>query len=277
MKCGGNHNNQAFGRNLKDARLSAVLLVFQLPVIATLFIQEDNYNDDEFTNLVLSASLSLVSSLTNVLIKPVEISFKSTKLVIGLRIVGHLTSGASSIFGLLYAIPQAKKENQDNVEKLLNRANVMVYMSQLLKASSALLELSPRLASKFIIKQFIIMAGLKIITILATCWVQLILMVVDFVWTLIVDDDIQKWIRATRFGTQYDRKISPNFDAELTAFKKLMKIEENQEKVEHATDSFLTYIGWDSSIFSDFSFNDILGIDPENNSQSQLNTPYSLN
>ncbi|OCG21605.1 T6SS effector BTH_I2691 family protein [Gilliamella sp. App4-10] len=273
----GNHNNQSFGRNLKDTRLSAVLLVFQLPVIATLFIQKDNYNGDEFTNLVLSASLSLVSSFTNVLIKPVEISFKSTKLVTRLRIAGHLTSGVSSIFGLLYAIPQITKENQDNIEKSLNVLNVAVYVSQFIKSSSALLALSNRLASRIIIKQFIIMAGFRVFTFFATWWVQLILMVVDFVRTLIVDDDIQKWIRATRFGTQYDRDVSPNFDAELTAFKKLIKIEENQEKVEQATDSFLTYIGWDSSIFSDFSLNNILGIDPESNSQFQLNTPYSLN
>jgi hypothetical protein len=139
------------------------------------------------------------------------------------------------------------------------------------KSSLVLLKMSPKLASRFIINRFIVMAGLKIITVFATWWVQLFSMALEFVWTLIADDDIQKWIRATRFGTQYDRNVSPNFDAELTAFKKLMKIEESQEEVEQDTDSFLTYIGWDSSILSDLSFNDILGINSENNSKFQLN------
>jgi hypothetical protein len=139
------------------------------------------------------------------------------------------------------------------------------------KSSLVLLKMSPKLASRFIINRFIVMAGLKIITVFATWWVQLFSMALEFVWTVIADDDIQKWIRATRFGTQYDHNVSPNFDAELTAFKKLMKIEESQEEVEQATDSFLTYIGWDSSILSDLSFNDILGINSENNSKFQLN------
>jgi hypothetical protein len=267
----GVHNSQAFGRNLKETRLSAVLLAFQLPVIAILFHQKDDHNDDEFTNLILSASLSLVSSIINVLIKPVEIAYKGTKLVTGLRVAGHLASGASSIFGLLYAISQVTKENQDNFEKSLNILNVAIYASQIIKSSLVLLKMSPKLASRFIINRFIVMAGLKIITVFATWWVQLFSMALEFVWTLIADDDIQKWIRATRFGTQYDRNVSPNFDAELTAFKKLMKIEESQEEVEQATDSFLTYIGWDSSILSDLSFNDILGINSENNSKFQLN------
>jgi hypothetical protein len=271
------HNNQAFGHDLKGSRLSAVLLVFQLPVIITLVIQTDDHTSEDFINQILAASLSMVSMMIDVLIKPNTIAFKNTIRVTGLRVAGHLASGASSIFGLMYAIPQARKDNQDDIEKLLNGASVMVYISQFLKTSTALLEMSPKLASQVIISRFIAIAGLRIITFFASWWVQLILMVMDFVWTLIVDDDIQKWVRATRFGTMYKPQETPDFNTELTAFKKLMKIDENQEKVEQETDNFLTYIGWDTDFLNEFTFMETIGLNTDNNSYPKTTIPYSLN
>ncbi|MCX8657397.1 hypothetical protein J3U08_11415 [Gilliamella sp. B2894] len=266
------YHSRTFGRDLKGTRLSAVLMAFQIPVIMTLIMQTDDHTSDDFLNQIMAASLSFISVFTDVLIKPIDIAFNNTNLVIGLRMTGHLTGAASSIFGLMYAIPQALKSNQDNIELTLNRASVMVYISQFLKASTALLKMSTKLVNRVIIRELILMAGLRIFTFFASWWLQLILIVVEFVWNLIVDDDIQKWIRSTRFGTQYNRDETPDFNTEFQAFKELMKVEDNQEEVEQQSDNFLTAIGWDSDWLSD-----TLGINSNNNTYATANIPYSIN
>lgn len=258
------YNEQNIGRSLKGSRLSAVLLAFQIPVIMTLVIQKDDYTSEEFNYLILSAVMGTVSTLTDIMLKPVEIAFEKTPLVNGLRAIGAFTGAASAVFGLFYAIPQVRKNNQDKVEKFLNYANVIVYVSQFMRTSFELLNLFPSLANRIVIREFLLLAGFRIFSFFSTWWLQLILIVVDFVWNLIVDDDIQKWVRVTRFGTQYDPKTSPDFATELKAFKELMKIQENQEKVVQESENFLDYIGWDADFLSDLTMNNISYLDNQN-------------
>lgn len=271
------YNNQQFGRNLKGARLSAVLLTLQIPVIMTLVIQKDDYTSEEFTYLILSAALGFVSTFVDVMLKPVDIAFEKTPLVTGLRAVGHFTGGVSAVFGLFYAIPQTLKKNQDKLEFVLNVSNAAVYFSQSIKCCSALLELSPKLAATFLARQIIKMAGWRLVTFFVTWEVQLLIIGFQLVWDWIVDDDIQKWVRITRFGIKYDPETTPNFESELESFKELMEIEDNQEQVDQQSEDFLEYIGWESDFLSDLDINNILNFNNQNKPISQITIPYKIN
>lgn len=271
------YNNQQFGRGLKGARLSAVLLTLQIPVIMTLVIQKDDKTSEEFTYLILSAAMGFVSSLVDVILKPVEIAFEKTPLVTGLRAVGHFTGGVSAVFGLFYAIPQTTEKNQDKFEFLLNFSNTAIYFSQSVKCCSALLELSPKLAATFLGRQIIVMAGWKLISFFVTWEVQLLVIGGQLAWNWIVDDDIQKWVRITRFGIKYDPETTPNFESELKSFKELMEIEDNQEQVDQKSEDFLEYIGWESDFLSDSNLDNILNFNNQNQLSSQITIPYRIN
>lgn len=271
------YNNPRFGRNLKGARLSAVLLTLQIPVIMALVIQKDDYTSEEYTYLVLSAAMGFVSTFVDVMLKPVDIAFEKTPLVTGLRAVGHFTGGVSAVFGLFYAIPQVSKKNQEKLERVLNVSNVAVYFSQFISCSAALLELSPKLAKKFMASQIIKMAGWKFVTFFVTWEVQLLIIGFQLALDWIVDDDIQKWVRITRFGIKYDPKTTPNFESELESFKELMEIEDNQEQVDQQSEDFLEYIGWESDFLSDLDINNILNFNNQNQLSSPITIPYQIN
>lgn len=224
--------------SITESRFSAILLLFQLPSAYFLLVNSKKEGKPELTVQWLGVISSSISLLSDLIIRPMELSYGSeANRVMSLRFIGGFAVLGASIFGVVYNFMKLFDKNNELPETLIYASYIANFGAITIKGI-LILALSEELLKKAL-------SGLigKFITFFAAWYVQFILLIIDILWSNIKKDDFQKWIIKTRFGHKFDPKQCPNFETELTQFKELLEINDEQNSLTDANTELLIRLG----------------------------------